>query len=186
MTRWTLIALAGAALAMGGLAVPRPAHALPLQYPTDCHPGMRVADHGGRSGTVTRFDRDWSYCYVRMDDTGEEIGYLYSLLDSVGGGGGGGGGGAGGGAGLLPAGVYECWGYGGLAAPPMRITGPGSYSAGGQAGRFSMDGSGKIVFLSGPYRPYHAHLLSGGRIGLNANGDDSFYATSCELNRTLR
>jgi hypothetical protein len=175
MTKWTLIALAGAALTMGGLAVSRPAQALPLQYPTDCHPGMRVADHGGRAGTLTRFDASWSYCYVRMDDDGSEIGYLYSLLDS-----------GGGGAAALPAGVYECWGYGGLAAPPMRITGPGGYAAGGQAGRFRLEGSGSIVFESGPYTPYHAKLLSGGRIGLNANGDDSFYATSCELNRALR
>jgi hypothetical protein len=64
----------------------------------------------------------------------------------------------------------------------IAITGPGTYSAAGGPGRYSIQGSGQIVFQSGSLQPYHGKLLTGGRIGLNTNGD-SFYATSCERKR---
>ena len=170
---------AGVAL-IATLAITTAARAGQLQTPASCQVGMRVATSDGHNGTITRVDRTWSYCYVRQDDTGREVGYLYSLLQSGGGGGGGGGAGAGGsGGGALPAGVYECFADGHYTFMNISITGPGAYAAAGGPGRYSIQGSGQIVFTSGSLRPYHGKLLSGGRIGLNTNGD-SFYATSCE------
>lgn len=110
-----------------------------------------------------------------MDNGGAEVGYLYWLLDSVGGAA----------PAALAAGVYECWGDGQVADTSLRITGPGTYSDQGRPGQFRIEGSGQIVFQSGPLQPYHGKLLSAGRIGLSANGD-RFFATNCELNRTLR
>src|SRR5215471_18760297 len=92
----------GLALAV---AVSEPALAAPLQYPADCKVGMRVRDHEGHVGTVTRFDASWSYCYVRMDGAGGEVGYLYSLLEPANGG-------ISNGASGLATGVYECHGNG--------------------------------------------------------------------------
>ncbi len=154
------------------------AQAAPLQYPTDCKVGMRVKDHGGHLGTVTRFDASWSYCYVRMDAAGGEVGYLYSLLEPAGGG-------ISSGANSLATGVYECTGNGQAVQAPVRINGPGTYIMAGQSGRFRLEPSGKIDWLSGPLKPYFGKLLSGGRIGINNTGEN-FYPTSCDLNRTLR
>jgi hypothetical protein len=165
-------------LVAAGIVVSQPAQAATLQYPTDCKVGMRVKDHDGRVGTVTRFDASWSYCYVRMDGAGGEVGYLYSLLEPAGGG-------ISSGASGLAAGVYECMGNGEMLQAPVRITGPGAYAMAGQSGRFRLEGSGKIVWLSGPLKPYFGKLLSGGRIGINDTGEN-FYPTSCDLNRTLR
>jgi hypothetical protein len=140
---------------------------------------MRVTTSDGHAGTITRVDRAWSYCYVRQDGTGREVSYLYSLLSSGGGGRTGGGNADGGGGGGLAAGVYECFADGHYTFMNISVTGPGSYSAAGGPGRYSIQGSGQIVFLSGSLQSYHGKLLNGGRIGLNTTGD-SFYATSCE------
>ena len=159
------------------------AQAASLQSPAQCAPGMRVTTDDGHTGAITRVDRAWSYCYVRQDDTGKEVGYLYSLLSS-GGGGGRGGSSAGGGAGALTPGVYECFADGQYTFMDMRITGPGTYSAAGGPGRYHIEAGGRIVFESGSLAGYRSKLLAGGRIGLSTG--DSFYATSCELNRNRR
>jgi hypothetical protein len=180
-----LAALGSAALAAILASAPT-AQASQLQTPASCQVGMQVTTSDGHAGTITRVDRAWSYCYVRQDDTGKEVGYLYSLLQSGGGDGGAGGGNAGGNSGgTLPAGVYECFADGHYTFMDIRITGPETYSAAGGAGDYRVEGSGQIIFTSGSLQPDHGKLLSGGRIGLNTNGD-SFYATSCELNRNRR
>jgi hypothetical protein len=173
------IAGVGGALLAACLAAAPAAHAFPIQSPGECAVGKRVATRDGHQGVITRVDRAWSYCYVRQDDTGREVGYLYSLLESIGGP-------ARASDMMLPSGVYECVGNGSYTFINMRITGPRSYVLDRHPGSFRIEQSGRIVFESGPLKPYHARLLPDHRIGLNANGDNSFYATSCELNRNLR
>lgn len=177
MSRWRSLFALGLAVT-AGIGAWAPVRAESLQRPTDCKVGMRVKDHAGQTGTVVRFDASWSYCYVRMDGSGSEVGYLYSLLESAGGGGAAA-------AGALPAGVYECYGNGEAVQAPVRITGPGRYSLGGSAGGFSIGGGGKIVWASGPLKGYSGKVLSGGRIGIGDTAED-FYPTSCDLNRSLR
>lgn len=151
-----------------------PARADVLRSVKDCVPGKRVQTSDGHKGKITRIDQAWSYCYVLQDDTGKEVSYLYSLLQTEGTV-------AGKGNQLVP-GVYECVADGHYTFMDMRITGANTYASAGANGKFHIEPSGKMVFESGPLSKYFAKVLSGGRIGLNANGD-SFYATSCELNR---
>jgi hypothetical protein len=175
MPRWGLLFALGLTM---GAGIGAPVRAASLQHPTDCKVGMRVKDHGGQTGTVTRFDASWSYCYVRMDGSGSEVGYLYSLLEAAGGG-------SGAPASGLRSGVYECYGNGEAVQAPIRITGPGRYAMGGSAGTFSIGAGGKIVWASGPLKGYSGRVLSDGRIGIGDTPED-FYPTSCDLNRTLR
>jgi len=149
----------------------------------ECAPGRRVVTSDGHNGTITRVDRAWSYCYVRQDDTGKEVSYLYSLLQPGGAGAGAAAGAAGGN--QLPSGVYECFADGHYTFMDMRITGPSTYASAGRPGRYHVESSGKIVFETGSLKPYFSKIVSGGRIGLNTNGD-RFYATTCELNRNRR
>jgi hypothetical protein len=176
--------LAARALAAISISAPT-AWAGQLQSADSCQVGMRVTTSDGHTGTITRVDRSWSYCYVRQDDTGRQVGYLYSLLQSGGGGAAGGSTVGGDSTSTLPAGVYECFADGHYTFMDMRITGPGTYAAAGGPGNYRIEGNGQIVFTSGSLQPYHGKLLIGGRIGLNTNGD-SFYATSCELNRNRK
>ncbi len=172
------------------------AHGQQLQYFKDCVVGKRVSTNkDGRKGTITRLDTAWSYCYVRFDDDGKEVSFLYSLLNAEGG--------------LDPkdrklaTGVYECVSYGqgsreksdapnvnAGGAPVnvgnMRITGPDTYSFGNGSGKFHVEASGKIVFETGPFSKYFSKLVSGGRVALNTQGENYFYPTTCELNRTLK
>jgi hypothetical protein len=158
------------------------ARALPLQTPRDCVVGKRVSTSAGHKGTITRVDLAWSYCYVRFDDTGEEISYLYSLLhyeDEPGRA-----------RQLRPApGVYECVAKEDARMRTtmllLRITGPDAYSVSRAAGRFRIEPSGKVIFESGPLKEYHSQLLADGRIGLDPESD-TFSRISCEFNRTLR
>jgi len=148
-----------------------------LQSFKDCVVGKRVSTNDGRKGAITRLDPAWSYCYVRFDDNGKEVSFLYSLLNAEGG--------------LaakdlkLATGVYECIGSGKIVAGTMRITGSDAYSFGGGAGKYRVEASGKIVFETGQLNKAFSKLVSGDRIALNTNGDN-FYATTCELNRNLR
>jgi hypothetical protein len=89
-----LFAAVGGAVVVGLLAAAPAARADPLTSAAACQIGLRVTTSDGHAGTITRVDRAWSYCYVRQDDTGREVSYLYSLLSSGGGGGSGGGGAA--------------------------------------------------------------------------------------------
>lgn len=185
MFRQTAIA-ASSVIWFVGLAGAPPVHADQLQSVQECTPGKRVVTSDGHNGTVTRIDRAWSYCYVRQDDTGKEVSYLYSLLNSAGDRVAQAGGGAQpAGDNQLAPGVYECFANGHYTFMDMRVTGPGAYEAAGQTGKYHIESSGKIVFETGSLKPYFSKLLSGHRIGLNTNGD-SFYATTCELNRSKR
>src|SRR5437879_10625647 len=66
------------------LSSARPAYAGQLNSPRDCVVGMRVVTSDQHKGKITRVDRAWSYCYVLQDDTGKEVSYLYSLLETEG------------------------------------------------------------------------------------------------------
>jgi hypothetical protein len=151
------------------------AHAQQLQTFKDCVIGKRVSTNDGRKGTITRLDVPWSYCYVRFDDDKKEVELLYSLLNSDGGT-------SGGSEMKVAPGVYECVSGGAYTTMIMRVTSPNTYSAEDGAGKFHIEPQGKIVFETGPLSKFSSKLLSGGRIGLNADGG-SFYGTSCELNR---
>jgi len=171
-------AIASLLFAAVSLAAAPPAESQQLQSFKDCVIGKRVSTNDGRKGTITRIDSAWSYCYVRFDDNGKEVSFLYSLLNSADST-------AKKGDMKLTPGVYECFAGGHYTFMDMRITGPNTYSSAGQNGKFHIEETGKIVFETGPLNKDFSRLLSGGRIGLNANGD-SFYATTCELNRNKR
>ena len=154
------------------------AHGQQFQSFKDCVVGKRVSTNNGRKGTITRLDTAWSYCYVRFDDDGKEISYLYSLLNAEND------------SGKKPSlavqtGVYECVTGGKYTAMLLRITDSRSYSTSEGGGAFHIETTGKIVFETGPMRQFHSKLLSEARIGLNNDGG-TFYATSCELNRNKR
>jgi hypothetical protein len=177
-SRFSIAALIAAVVFLAAAS----ARAQPLQSPRDCVIGKRVSTSAGRKGTITRVDVAWSYCYVRFDDTGEVISYLYSLLRSedepsrAGQ--------------LRPAlGVYECVSKEDarirVTMLLLRVTGLDTYSVSGAAGRFRVEQSGKVIFESGPLKEYHSQLLADGRIGLDPEHDE-FSRISCELNRNLR
>lgn len=178
------------AVLSGGLlfaGLPRQAHAGTFNSVNDCVAGMRVQDNGGRIGTITRVDRDWSYCYVRWDDSGKEISYLYSLLSPAASAAGKAAGAtagsskaaAGRSASKLVVGNYMCWVGTEASAGGLKITGPTTYDADGKAGTYRLEASGAIVFTSGPYASFHGHTLENGRIGLNLSGG-TFYNMTCD------
>ena len=154
------------------LAAAQPAYAGRFNSPKDCVVGMRVVTSDQHKGKITRVDRAWSYCYVLQDDTGKEVGYLYSLLETEG-----------------PSdnksddkvviGKYTCWVGSEGAAAGLRVTGASTYESDGKKGTFRLEPSGKIVFESGPFSTFHAKLLSGRRIGLNLTGG-TFYNMTCD------
>jgi hypothetical protein len=181
MTVRSVLTSFGVLLFIACVAGPTAARAQRMQSFQECVPGRRVVTSDGHNGTITRLDRAWSYCYVRQDDTGAEVSYLYSLLQTAGGGAGGAAAAGGASGNHLASGVYECFADGHYTFMDMRITGPSTYSAAGGPGRYHVDSSGKIVFETGSLKPYFSKIVSGGRIGLNTNGDP-FYATTCELN----
>jgi hypothetical protein len=160
-----------------------PASAQKFQTFKDCAVGKRVETNGGRTGTITRLDREWSYCYVRFDDDGKEVSYLYSLLNGIAGGAGGGAvGGAPRAAGetKIQVGEYECITGATTVTMNLRITGADAYLVEGKAGKFRLEASGRIVFETGPMRQFNSRLLDGARIGLNTDGG-AYYPTACEF-----
>ena len=171
MTVRSVLTSFGVLLFIACVAGPTAARAQRMQSFQECVPGRRVVTSDGHNGTITRLDRAWSYCYVRQDDTGAEVSYLYSLLQTAGGGAGGAAAAGGASGNHLASGVYECFADGHYTFMDMRITGPGSYASAGHAGRYQIAGSGQIVFQSGPLQPYHSKLLSGGRI-VKSGGKD--------------
>lgn len=155
-----------------------PLHAAGFNAASECTVGMRVETSDGHKGAITRVDRDWSYCYVKQDDTGKEVGYLYSLLKP-----------AAGSAAAAPAsaganntlavGTYTCWVGEQASAAGLQITGPTTYASDGQPGKYHVEASGKIVFESGPFSGFHSAVLSGHRVGLNLTGG-TFYNMACD------
>lgn len=164
---------------IGSIFAFAPAHAVVLQTFKECVPGKRVTTSDNHTGIITKLDPAWSYCYVKQDDTGKEVSYLYSLLEPLGTGVA-----TGGGAtddNKLAPGVYECFADGRYTDIDIRITGPSTYVSAGMTGRYRIDAAGKIVYETGPLKSYRSQILVGHRIGLSTG--DSFYATGCDLNR---
>jgi hypothetical protein len=155
-----------------------PAHARNFDSAAACSVGQRVLTSDQHKGRITRVDRDWSYCYVLQDDTGKEVGYLYSLLQPEGGSGKPQAGSQAQDDGKLAVGKYTCW-VGSEAGGEMRITGPSTYESDGKSGKYRLESAGAIVFESGPFSEFHGKLLSGRRIGINMSGG-TFYNMSCE------
>lgn len=176
------IVLLGAAT----LLATRPAQAGSFNSASECKVGARVVSNEGYKGTITRVDKAWSYCYVRQDETGKEVGYLYSLLRPEG-------------AGVRPGasaasaakpaaaagggrpviGKYMCWVGSEASASGLSITGASSYESDGQAGKFHVEASGRVVFESGPFMGFNAKMLENGRIGMNLTGG-TFYNLTCD------
>jgi len=167
----TIATLLGALLALPALQ-----HACAAEFNSvgECTVGMRVSTRDGHKGTISRVDRAWSYCYVHQDDTGKEVGYLYSMLQPEGGAAPKGGGGD-----KLAVGTYTCWVGSEPSAAGLKITGPNTYESEGQKGKYRLEASGTIVFESGPYSSYHAKRLSNGRVGMNLSGG-TFYNLACD------
>lgn len=157
------------------LALTATSHARAANFTSanECTVGMRVVSNDGHKGTITRVDHGWSYCYVRQDDSGKEVGYLYSLLQPQGGAAPKGGGDR------LAVGAYTCWVGSEPSAAGLKITSATTYESQGQKGRYHLEASGKIVFESGPFASYHAKLLANGRVGMNLTGD-TFYNLACD------
>lgn len=165
------------AAALGALLLTTSAGAFAggLNSAAECVVGMRVTTSDGHKGAITRVDRDWSYCYVKQDDTGRDVGYLYSLLKPEAGGGAP----AAGGGGKLAVGAYTCWVGTQASAMGLQVTGASTYASEGQSGKYHVEPSGHIVFESGPFAGFHSEILSGGRIGLNLSGG-TFYNMACD------
>lgn len=162
--------IAGGALA--GLT--QHANAENFKTPKECVAGKRVVDGLGKTGTIVGL-RDGTMCDVMVD--GKKTAYLFWMLRLEG-------------ASAetndkLTPGVYECFAGGRYTFMDMYITGPNTYQSAGRNGRFHVEASRKIVFETGPLAGYNSKLLAGPTIGLNADGG-SFYATTCELNKSKR
>ena len=161
----TLVLLVASPLACAGA----------LNSAAECKVGMRVETSDGHKGAITRVDRDWSYCYVKQDDTGKDVGYLYSLLKPD----------AGSGApaaavsGKLVVGTYTCWVGEQASAAGLQITGASTYASDGRKGTYHVESSGRIVFESGPFSGFKSEILSGQRVGLNLTGG-TFYNMACD------
>jgi hypothetical protein len=138
-----------------------------------CKVGKRVADKENKTGTITGIDRYMSLCHVRLDN-GTENYYLFWMLRDQGA--------SAETSDRLVPGTYQCYQSGRYTFMDMKITGPNTYSSAGSSGRFHVEPSRKIVFESGSLAKYHAHLLAGPSIGLNASSD-SFWATTCDLKK---
>jgi hypothetical protein len=156
------------------LSAVRPAYAGTLNSAADCAIGKRVVTSDGHKGKITKVDRAWSYCYVLQDDTGKEVGYLYSLLsteetgsaqkdDNS----------------KLIVGKYNCSVGNAGAVLGLRITGPSTYESDGKSGKYHLESSGNIVFETGPLSTFHSKLLSGRRVGINLTGG-TFYNMTCD------
>jgi hypothetical protein len=134
----------------------------------ECVVGMKVADRENLTGKVVSVES--AKCRVLLDGSGETTTYLFWMLHA-----------AGGSAETndkLVIGKYNCW-VGSQATGGMRITGPASYDASGQAGRYHVEPSRKIVFETGPFSTYTAKLLPGPKIGMNLDGG-TFYNMTCD------
>ncbi len=148
------------------------AQAEEFKSPKECVAGRRVVDMRGRAGTILDL-HEQTMCKIKFDHAGTEN-LLFWMLhpegesretnDK-----------------LVP-GVYECFANGRYTFMDMRILSANTYEAAGTKGTFHVEPSRKIVFENGSMKQYHAHLLAGPKIGLNANGD-SFYSTTCELRK---
>ena len=143
----------------------------------DCVIGAKVADRQNRAGTVVSVSG--GMCRVKLDD-GKEISTLFWMLRPAG-------------SSTAPdnklvTGVYPCYSLAGSTLNYMfmdiQIDGPTAYrDKKGTRGTYKLDeGTGNIVFESGPLTKAKAKLLQGPKIGLNMDGG-SFFNTTCSLKK---
>jgi hypothetical protein len=165
---------------------PKPAAALEA-----CHPGQRVVVPGGRIGTVVAVQG--SGCTVRRDGDSFTDVFAAFMLDAA----------PNTGPATPPAesshstsrpqrvrpaanssspqvGTYQC--VSGAAGNLVIRIMPGSRYANAQgvAGRFSINSSGRIAFVDGPWTGYFGRVLDGGRLGLTADPASTFYQMTCD------
>lgn len=170
MTKWIAVLVA-----VGACGIASIARAENFKSIRECVVGTAVETSNGNRGRITRIEDP--LCFVQHEGGGREVTYIFWMLNAAGG--------SRETNDALVVGVYECFAGGRYTFMDMKITGPSTYESAGEAGRFHVEPSRKIVFESGPLAPYFSKLLDGPRIGLNTTGD-SFYATTCELNRAKR
>jgi hypothetical protein len=145
-----------------------PLFAAEFKSDKECVVGMKVADRQNLTGKVVSAGD--SMCRVQLDSTGKTTAWLFWMLHAAGGS-------------VetndkLVIGKYNCW-VGGRMSAGMSITGPATYETGGKSGRYHIEPSRDIIFESGPYSTWHAHLLAGPKIGMNLNGG-TFYNLTCD------
>lgn len=148
-----------------------------FKSPSECVTGTRVSDRRGQTGKITKVNG--SMCSVLWDSTGNDVATLFWMLrpegeSQIAGS-------------KLANGVYKCYSLTGTTLNYMfldvRITGPDQYEdQKGNAGKYSVEPSGKLVFSSGPLQKANGKVLSGTKIGLNMNGG-SFFNTTCSLKK---
>jgi len=143
----------------------------------DCVVGAKVTDRQNRSGTVTSVSG--GMCRVKLDG-GKEISTLFWMLRAAGT--------STAATEKLVKGIYPCYSLSGSTLNytfmDIQIDGPTAYrDKQGYKGTYKLDeGTGKIVFESGPLTKANAKLLAGPRIGINMNGG-SFFNTTCSLKK---
>lgn len=148
-----------------------------FKSPSECIAGKRVSDRRGQTGKVTKVNG--SMCSVLWDSTGKDVATLFWMLRPEGE--------SQAAAGKLVNGVYKCYSLAGTTLNYMfldvRITGPNRYEdQKGNAGDYSIEPSGKLLFSSGPLQKANGKVLSGTKIGLNMNGG-TFFNTTCSLKK---
>lgn len=178
-------------LATGVVVVAAPS---PVSALDRCMVGQRVLSPAGRPATVVSLNG--SACVIRVDGQSFTDTYAAFMLSAAPG--------ASGSSAARPspatparpapapaptpasgggpaAGLYQCV-SGSAGNLTLRILGGGRYAnAQGVTGRYSFDaGSRRMRFSGGPWDGYGGRLLDGGRIGLSADVNASFYQMTCD------
>jgi hypothetical protein len=143
----------------------------------DCVAGKRVMNRRNEAGKITK--ATGSMCTVLWDSTSKEVATLFWMLRPEGD--------SRETSDKLVNGVYKCYSLAGTTLNYMfldvHITGSDSYQdQKGNAGKYSIESSGKIVFSSGPLQKANGKLLRGPKIGLNMNGG-TFFNTTCGMRK---
>jgi hypothetical protein len=137
---------------------------------SQCKPGAKVTDRGGKSGSVTGVKN--GMCVVKLDD-GTERNYLHWMLSPAGAT-------KGAPAAGLPPGNYACSAPG-AGTFPIVIRDGGRYSdRAGKSGEFALQAGNEIVFRSGSLAGNYSRVLGAGKFGLSSAKGKSFY-TVCNL-----
>lgn len=172
----------GVAASLTLVATPSPASALDR-----CSVGQRVLSPAGRPATVVSLNG--TACVIRVDGQSYTDTYAAFMLTAAPGGA------PAAAAPVRPAppaarpsasngpavGAYQCV-SGGAGNLNLRILAGGRYAnAQGVTSSFSYDASSRrLRFSGGPWDGYGGRLLDGGRIGLSADPNASFYQMTCD------
>ncbi|MBJ8340790.1 hypothetical protein JGU71_18010 [Antrihabitans sp. YC3-6] len=81
----------------------------------------------------------------------------------------------------LPDGDYTCRTYGGAGGNLSVTIDGGEYSTSSGSGEYSVDGSGEVEFISGPWVVWNGAVLSETTFGLTDEEPADFYSVTCEL-----